>query len=113
MIRKVYTIFDSAARVYLPPFHLNAHGEAARLFKDCANNPQHNIGAHPADYTLFCIGSFCDSTAQYKMLEGFENLGNGLEFLERNKTAPGQIDIADLDDDDARIGRNNGTGATA
>lgn len=88
MIRKVYSIFDSATRIYLPPFHLTAHGEAARAFKDCANSPDHYIGKHPADYTLFCLGTFCDSTGRYEMLPAYENLGNAKEFIEHKVTEP-------------------------
>ncbi|AXH75175.1 MAG: nonstructural protein [Microviridae sp.] len=85
MIRKVYTIFDSAARIYLPPFHLHADGEAVRAFRDAANSPSHYVGQHPADYTLMRIGSYDDSTGMYIMLEGFENLGNALEYVEAKK----------------------------
>lgn len=82
MIRKVYTIFDSASRIYLPPFHCHAHGEAARAFKDAANSKSHYVGQHPADYTLFHTGHFDDTSGRYVMLDAFENLGNAVEFLE-------------------------------
>lgn len=92
MIRKVYTIFDSAARIYLPPFHLTAHGEAVRAFKDAANSKSHYIGQHPGDYTLFHIGTYDDSTGRYIMLEAYENLGNALEYVEAEK-AENQLDL--------------------
>lgn len=76
MITKVFSVFDSAARVYQPPFHCPTAATALRAFKDCANSKQHFIGQHPADYTLMEIATFCDSTGAYMPLDQFINHGN-------------------------------------
>lgn len=81
MIVKVYSIFDTAAKVYLPPFHCPTDATALRAFTDAANSPQHFVGQHPADYTLMKIATFCDSTGTYIALPQFENLGNAQIFV--------------------------------
>lgn len=64
MKMSVYTIYDVASGVYMRPFFAKADGEAMRSFADLAVDPQHPVGAHPSDYTLFNIGSYDDNTGQ-------------------------------------------------
>lgn len=58
MLLNAYTIYDVKARSYSPPFFANAHGQAVRDLSDAANDPSSNLGRHPGDFTLFCIGRF-------------------------------------------------------
>jgi len=62
MIHKIYSVFDSKAESYTPPFVDNAEGRALRTFADCCNDQGHQFGKHPEDYTLFCLGEFNDDT---------------------------------------------------
>ena len=80
MIHYIYTIHDSKADAYLPPFFLHADGMATRSFQDCIHDPEHNFGKHPQDYTLFNIGSFNDKTSELEYYSPIKNLGNGVEF---------------------------------
>lgn len=77
---KVFTVYDSKAEAYLPPFMERASGSAIRAFEAAVNNPDHQFNHHPGDYTLFEIGTFDDQTGRYNMLDAFVNLGAGLEF---------------------------------
>lgn len=86
MIHKVFSIFDSASRLYMPPFHCPTNGAAIRAFKDAANSKSHFVGQHPADYTLMHVATFCDSTGNYMPLAQFENLGNALAYVDRNES---------------------------
>lgn len=81
MIHKVFSIFDSASRLYMPPFHCPTDATAIRAFRDAANSASHFVGQHPADYTLMGIATFCDSTGNYMPYPQFENHGNALEFV--------------------------------
>lgn len=81
MIRHVYSIFDSKTRIYTPPFHCIADGEAIRAFSDAANSKDHYVGRHPGDYTLMKIATFCDSTGHYQRLDQFQNLGVAQQFV--------------------------------
>lgn len=80
MKQKMFTIYDSKAFAYLPPFFIHREEMAQRAFGEACNSPTHQFGKFPADYTLFKIGVFDDETA---VLVSFapENLGNGLTFL--------------------------------
>lgn len=62
MLHQVYSVYDTAAKAYLPPFHLPRHEIAIRAFTDCVNSPSHQFGAHPQDYTLHHLGEFDDAT---------------------------------------------------
>lgn len=85
MKHHIFTIFDSAAEAYLPPFILHAEGIAIRTFTDCVNDPSHQFSKHPADYTLLKIGEFDDSKGLIVPLQTQKPLGNGLAFVASSK----------------------------
>ena len=76
----IFTIHDSKANAYLPPFFLPEKGMATRTFMDCVNSEGHQFAAHPYDYTLFCLGTFDNITAKM-YAETPQSLGNGVEFV--------------------------------
>lgn len=59
----IYTIFDSAAAIYMRPFFTNADGSAVRSFSDIACDADHEVGKHPEHYSLFRIGTYDDATS--------------------------------------------------
>jgi len=63
MITKIYTVYDSKAEAYLPPFYAPTDGSALRSFETAANTPDHEFNKYSADYTLFHLGTFDDQTA--------------------------------------------------
>ncbi len=77
----IYVVHDQKAGAFLQPWFLPTDGMATRCFADCVNDPKHNFGRHPADYTLFCIGDFQDSNAEISTEGGRRSLGNGVEFV--------------------------------
>ncbi len=80
MIHQMFTVFDSKAEAYLPPFYMQTRGAAIRAFQDTVNDPNHAFNKHPADYTLFIIGEFDDSTAAFNIHDVRKSCGNALEF---------------------------------
>ena len=84
MIYKMFTVYDTAAKAYLPPFILPHTGQAVRMFTECCNSKTHQFGKFPADYTLFLIARFDDSTANLD-LHTPEKIHNGLEVLDPDK----------------------------
>lgn len=84
MIHKMFTIFDSKAEAFLPPFFLPTKAMAVRVFTDCVNDEEHNWGKHPEDYTLFQLGNWNDSSAVIEMDEPKIAVGNGMEFRIEN-----------------------------
>jgi len=62
MKMSIYSVFDSVAKAYLPPFYMLNDDTALRVYADCANDPAHQFCKFPTDFTLFNIGEFEDST---------------------------------------------------
>lgn len=62
MLLHAYAIFDVKSEIYHAPFFMVADGAAARAFADLANDASTSVGRHPADYTLYRIGSFDDAS---------------------------------------------------
>lgn len=69
MIHKIFTVYDSKAKAYLPPFFLHATGLAIRAITDCVDDPEHQFYRHPADYTLFECGTFDDEICEFVILQ--------------------------------------------
>ncbi len=82
MKHKIFSIFDSVAQCYLPPFCLHEKAMAVRTFGDCVNSSDHQFGKHPGDYTLFELGSFDDSVCVVSCTPGAVKLVNGLELVD-------------------------------
>lgn len=58
---RVFSVFDTKAKAFLPPFFMPEQGQALRIFTDAVNKPDHQFHAHPEDYALYDIGDFDDS----------------------------------------------------
>lgn len=79
----MYSVYDSKAGAFLPPFVLPRTQQAQRVFGDCVNSPDHQFGKHPDDYTLFHLGNWDDETGDYKALPASkQSLGNGVEYVD-------------------------------
>ncbi len=87
MILEIFAVYDEKAGAYLPPFFLPTVQIAKRTFGDCVNDPKHNFGRHPQDYTLFHQGEFDCDTSDWEVQTSY-SLGNGVEF----KTQPSDYD---------------------
>ena len=87
MKQKIFTIYDSKANAYLTPFFLHKEGMAIRVFADCVNDPNHQFGKHPEDYTLFSIGAWSDDKAKF-LTNNPIALATGIELAD--KEAPQQ-----------------------
>lgn len=82
MMHKVYSVYDQAAKAFLPPFCLRNDQQAIRTFKDCVNSPNHQFNAHPEDYSLYLMGEFNDALGEFTNEQpGPKNLGSGLAQL--------------------------------
>ena len=69
------------AECYSRPFFSLTHGEAIRTFTDAVNTEDSPYNRHPADYTLFHVGSFDDSLGALTPAEAVVNLGNAQSYL--------------------------------
>ncbi len=67
MTLKIFSIFDSKALAFLPPFFTPTAGVALRNFEVAANEEGHAFHKHASDYGLFELGEFDDATAAITM----------------------------------------------
>lgn len=81
MILKIFTVYDSKIGAYLPPIYLQSTGHAMRQFEDSVNEEGHAFNKHPADYTIFELGSFDDSNSQFTLLDAKVPLATAVECL--------------------------------
>ncbi len=83
----IYTVHDVKAETFMPPFFVPSKGLAIRAFEDCVNSKDHHFGKHPADYTLFHLGSFDTDTGEFDLIDK-QSVGNGVEFVNPLKPEP-------------------------
>tara|TARA_R110002072_G_scaffold196017_3_gene353388 strand:+ start:3005 stop:3265 length:261 start_codon:yes stop_codon:yes gene_type:complete len=60
MKTKLYAVHDSVASVYGQVFQLLNDDIAKRTLIPVVNNPEHNYGMFPKDYTLYSLGIYDD-----------------------------------------------------
>lgn len=87
MEHRIFAIYDQKAFAYLPPFTLPRAEMAERTFGECINSNTHQFGKHPADYTLFELGSYDDNSGQLTPHLAPLVVGSGVEYLQRLPTA--------------------------
>lgn len=61
-----FSVYDEKAAVFSPPFFMSTQGQAIRMFGDLVNDKQSSLSKHPADYRLFCLGEFDQSSGELK-----------------------------------------------
>lgn len=59
----MYVIYDSKAEVYNRPFFLINDDIALRSALDLIQDTQTDLHRHPADFTMFKIGTYDDQTS--------------------------------------------------
>ena len=89
MQQQIFTIFDTAAKAYLPPFCLHNDQMAMRVFGDCVQSADHQFSKHPSDYTLFKIGVFDDENGKITTETAPQSLCNGIQFVLDQKPVTG------------------------
>jgi len=81
MLQKIFAIYDSKAESFTNPVYLNSTGLAVRTFSDSVQDPESPFSKHPADYTLFELGTYDDNTAEFKLLPTPKSLFIAIEFI--------------------------------
>lgn len=91
MIKKVFTVYDEKSEAYLQPFFLDTIGQAHRAITDCVNDINHQFGRHTADYSLFQLGEYDDSTGSFTGEK--KCLGSLLEFKTQTEIDTTQLSL--------------------
>lgn len=69
MKQNVYTLFDTKALIFNTPFYAHNHQVARRMVGDLVNDPNTSVGRHPADFVLYCLGSYQDDVGTFSLHE--------------------------------------------
>lgn len=84
MIYGMFSIYDSKAEAFLPPFILPKTTMAQRAFGDCVNSPTHQFSTNPEDFTLMKLGNFDDENGRFEALSTPRSLGLALEYIKHD-----------------------------
>ena len=81
-MENAYSVYDSKAEAFLPPFFAVTDGLAVRMFQQAANDQEHRFGMWSDDYTLFHIGKWDDHTGTLSAAKANRSLGIATIFKE-------------------------------
>ena len=84
MIQFIYSIHDSKAAAYLPPFYLHNKNMAIRSFSDAVQEENSAFYRHPEDYSLWELGEFDDNTGEIIYYTPHHALGTGVDYINQN-----------------------------
>jgi hypothetical protein len=87
MKKLLFTVYDSAAAMYLEPFVAPSVDFAIRSFRQAVNTPDHQFNVFPQDYTLFVTGEFDPETGRVAPI-GPTSLGVAITFMNPVNPAP-------------------------
>jgi len=82
MIVNVYAVFDSVAKIYLPPWVQANDGLACRSFVHAVNDRSNQLGQFPADFSLYRVGTFDDQTGVLEAEVPPHALGSGVHYVQ-------------------------------
>lgn len=88
MKQEIFAIYDSKAEQYWKPMFFDTKGIAIRSFMDSLKDTSNLITQHPADFTLFHLGTYDTSTAKFDQLSTPHSAGVASEFISTTKPLP-------------------------
>lgn len=88
MLLNAYTLFDHKALVYSPPFFVNTDAAAIRMVSDVAGDLNTQVGRHPADFQLFCVGTFSDANASMEPVLPIRHVIDVVALVQVQQRAP-------------------------
>jgi len=77
---KIFSIYDSKVEAYKQPIFMRNRGEAVRGIMECQAQNDHPFAKYPADFTLFELGEYDDSSGLLTSLPAPISHGNLLEY---------------------------------
>jgi len=69
-VHSLCAVKDRAIDAYNRPFTVPTIGAAIRSFTDEVNRKDSEMYAHPEDYDLYELGTFCDNTGTFLPADG-------------------------------------------
>jgi len=83
MVTLVFSLYDSKAKSFGPPFFLHQRGQAIRALGDLVKDGQSMVSRHPEDFVLYHIGEFNDSTGEYINKNPHDLISMASDFKEK------------------------------
>ena len=77
---RVFAVYDEKAAAFITPFFLPETGMAQRVFTDCINDPEHQFGLHPEDYSLHQLAIWDATNAKFEVAEKPQLVVSGLQI---------------------------------
>lgn len=65
MKHAVFSVYDTKAKAYLPPFFAPNAAVACRMISDAVEQRDHMFSRHAADFVLFQISEWTDDDAMF------------------------------------------------
>lgn len=59
---KLVSLFDTVAGTWSAPIGFHSEAQALRSFEDMVAAREGDVGKHPGDFILFCVGTFESQT---------------------------------------------------
>lgn len=81
MTHKVFSVYDSKAKGWLPPFYAVNSAVAVRMFERSVNDQSTDFHRFAADYTLFCVGEWNENDGDLLNYSQKQSLGVAIEFV--------------------------------
>jgi len=86
MLLRCYSIFDSKALQYHPPFHQSTDGAAVRALGDLVADMQTQVGRHPRDFVLYFIGTYDDHKGAMQPVEPLVHVIDAIALVQLKPT---------------------------
>lgn len=91
MKRLMFSVYDSKAEAYLPPFVANTEAVAIRMVAASTLDPNSDMHRFGADYTLFHIGEWDEDAGLVALNDAHINLGTALSIMGAAARNQGEI----------------------
>lgn len=88
---KVFSLYDSKAKTFGPPFFYQERGQAIRELKDVVETGQGMIGKHPDDFVMYQIAEYSDQIGEFINTNPHELISMASDFKPSKPIIPNQI----------------------
>lgn len=81
MIVKLFAVRDSDSGVFDGPLPMQTEQLALRKFSDMVQEGNSDVAKHPDKFTLWWVGTWCDSTGTVDAGEGKRCIASAIDFI--------------------------------
>lgn len=83
MLLSVFAIFDTTVKAWMRPLYARNAQEMLRQFSEAVEDPQSQLSRHPADFTLFQLGTFDDNEGTFEIFPAPVRLAMAQDFVKK------------------------------